>query len=362
MDVAQLRVDADEARALTTGAGQLESVAQPQVAVGRRGGSSRHPAARPGASARRSTRRCRSAPGNRRRAGQATRRSGVGSSTICRGRSPSLLSTWPSLGGRPFGQVGSGGSYGVAPWRRPTAEASVDPDDDEPGGGLMSAGGGRSGRRQEFPDVCLLWRGRTRTSLAACSSWVHDIIKGEARRDVSILNIGSHEGWHGDLRFQLPEERRRPGGKGVLPTTPGDGRWGPAARRARARHPPLRKTSAAPREPVAPAARRCAGSPGRRRRDELMADRPPAIFGLRSCSTTMRASSWSRRWPKSWRRRRRSVICSGSAARWPAGGRAGLLTRRTSPAALVSMLVPPAMAPPAGCSAPWRGTSRRCGS
>ena len=58
---------------------------------------------------------------------------------------------------------------------------------------------------KKLPDVCLLCEGTYPYISGGVSSWVHDIIKGEPHVNFSILNIGSHEGWHGDLRFQLPE-------------------------------------------------------------------------------------------------------------------------------------------------------------
>ncbi len=57
----------------------------------------------------------------------------------------------------------------------------------------------------KLPDVCLLCEGTYPYISGGVSSWVHDIIKGEPHVTFSILNIGSHEGWHGDLRFKLPE-------------------------------------------------------------------------------------------------------------------------------------------------------------
>ncbi len=58
---------------------------------------------------------------------------------------------------------------------------------------------------KKLPDVCLLCEGTYPYISGGVSSWVHDIIKGEPHVNFSILNIGSHEGWHGDLRFKLPE-------------------------------------------------------------------------------------------------------------------------------------------------------------
>jgi polysaccharide biosynthesis protein PelF len=56
----------------------------------------------------------------------------------------------------------------------------------------------------ERPDVCLLCEGTYPYIAGGVSSWVHDIIKGEPQVTFSVLNIGSHPGWHGESRFALP--------------------------------------------------------------------------------------------------------------------------------------------------------------
>jgi glycosyltransferase involved in cell wall biosynthesis len=56
----------------------------------------------------------------------------------------------------------------------------------------------------ERPDVCLLCEGTYPYIAGGVSSWVHDIIKGEPQVTFSVLNIGSHPGWHGPSRFQFP--------------------------------------------------------------------------------------------------------------------------------------------------------------
>lgn len=53
-------------------------------------------------------------------------------------------------------------------------------------------------------DVCLLCEGTYPYISGGVSSWAHDIIKGEPQVTFSILNIGSHPGWHGPSRFQFP--------------------------------------------------------------------------------------------------------------------------------------------------------------
>src|SRR5436190_10319611 len=59
------------------------------------------------------------------------------------------------------------------------------------------------GRRRR-PDVCLLCEGTYPYIAGGVSSWVHDIIEGEPQVTFSVLNIGSHPGWHGPSKFELP--------------------------------------------------------------------------------------------------------------------------------------------------------------
>jgi glycosyltransferase involved in cell wall biosynthesis len=55
-----------------------------------------------------------------------------------------------------------------------------------------------------LPAVCLLCEGTYPYIAGGVSSWVHDIIRGEPQVTFSVLNIGSHPGWHGKPRFELP--------------------------------------------------------------------------------------------------------------------------------------------------------------
>jgi polysaccharide biosynthesis protein PelF len=53
-------------------------------------------------------------------------------------------------------------------------------------------------------DVCLLVEGTYPFVAGGVSSWVHDIIRGHPQLTFAVLNVGSHAGAGGTLRYELP--------------------------------------------------------------------------------------------------------------------------------------------------------------
>jgi polysaccharide biosynthesis protein PelF len=53
-------------------------------------------------------------------------------------------------------------------------------------------------------DVCMLVEGTYPYVAGGVSSWVHDVIRGHPELTFAVLNIGSHEGAHGEPRYALP--------------------------------------------------------------------------------------------------------------------------------------------------------------